>query len=83
MPKLCQHTQYTETADQATGRPIKTCRDCGKQLGTCPHCKELQALDADGYISYHDFPKPARVICRGAKYSSVEDVEHHKKSRTS
>ena len=77
MPKLCQHPQSLESVDVA-GRSIKTCSDCGARLGTCPHCKELQSLDADGYISYHDWPKPGRMICPGAKYSSVEDVEHAK-----
>jgi hypothetical protein len=77
MPKLCQHEHFTSHTG-ALGRVTKTCAECGKQLGTCPHCKELQALDAEGYISYHDFPKPCRAVCPGAKYSSVEDVEHAK-----
>jgi hypothetical protein len=74
MPKLCEH-EFFSTRTDALGRIFKTCSGCSKPLGTCPHCKELQALDAEGYIGYHDFPKPCRAVCPGAKYSSVEDVE--------
>ena len=78
MPKKCQHEFFSVRVDACLGRKFKTCSGCGKPLGTCSHCKELQALDAEGYVGYHDWPKPCRVICRGAKHSCVEDVEHAK-----
>lgn len=66
MPVKCCHLHHVDGV----------CLDCGVEVGTCPNppCGKTVALDADGLISYHDFPEPCRAICRGAKHSSVEDV---------
>lgn len=39
--------------------------------GTCSHCRERVPL-VDGLIAYHDYPKPCRQVCRGAKMPPVE-----------
>lgn len=39
---------------------------------TCTWCGEKQSVGVDGLVSYHDFPKPCRAVCRGAKRLSVE-----------
>jgi hypothetical protein len=66
VPVKCRHPRHAD----------EVCLDCGVKVGTCPHapCSKTVALDADGYISYHDFPEPCRAVCPGAKYSSVEAV---------
>jgi len=74
-PKKCRHTTWIDSVDVAH-RPLKTCNECGKRLGTCPNCKLVRALNTEGLIAYHDFPEPCRAVCRGSLYSSVEDVEH-------
>jgi hypothetical protein len=72
--KRCRHAEWLESVDVAR-RPIKTCSSCGARLGTCPSCKLIRALSPDGLIAYHDFPEPCRAVCKGSRYSSVEDVE--------
>ena len=66
MPVKCRHERHAN----------EVCLDCSVKVGTCPHtpCSRIVELDADGYIAYHDFPVPCRAVCRGAKYSSVEDT---------
>lgn len=39
--------------------------------GRCSHCGETMALK-DGLLPYHDFPKPCRQLCRGAKMPPVD-----------
>lgn len=64
--KKCRHEHVAD----------EICLDCKVKVGTCPNppCSKTVALDADGYIAYHDFPEPCRAVCRGSKHSSVEDV---------
>lgn len=64
MPTKCRHERHAD----------EICLDCGVKVGTCPNppCSKIVALNADGYIAYHDFPEPCRAVCRGAKHSSVE-----------
>lgn len=37
------------------------------QEGLCVSCGEWHPLQDDGYLPYHDWPKPTRRICSGAK----------------
>ena len=41
--------------------------------GRCSHCGERMPLK-DGLLPYHDFPKPCRMLCRGAKMPPVESL---------
>lgn len=41
---------------------------------TCTWCREQVAVDKNGETAYHDFPKPGRAVCRGAKYPSIEKI---------
>lgn len=44
-----------------------------KILETCTHCFESVPV-TNGLTDYHDFPKPCRAVCRGAKHLSIEGV---------
>lgn len=65
MPKFCVH------ADAVAEQP---CPSCGVLVATCPGCDQLQVVDVEGSLKYHNWPPPTRQLCAGSTYSNKEIV---------
>lgn len=70
------HVVLASSLHRATTRKTYTQRIRERYAtGTCPHCETEQPLDdSSRLVMPHSYP-PTRMVCRGAGYSCVEDVQ--------